>query len=49
MEACMQFWDTVSPVLEDSNHYPRFFGKLIYLTITHPAIVYTINVLSQFM
>ena len=49
MDACLQFWDTLSPLLEDSNHYRRLLGKLIYLNVTHLDIVYTVSVLSQFM
>ena len=49
MEARPQFWDTSSPLFEDANHYRRLLGKLIYLTITRPDIVYAVSVLSQFM
>ena len=49
MEARPQFWDTSSPLFEDANHYRRLLGKLIYLTVTRPDIVYAVSVLSQFM
>ena len=49
MEARPQFWDTSSPLFEDANHYQRLLGKLIYLTITHPDIVYVVSVLSHLM
>ena len=49
MEACSQFWDTLSPLVEDANHYQRLCSKLIYLTITCLDIVYVVSVLSQFM
>ena len=49
MEACPQFWDSLSPLLEDANRYRRLLAKLIYLTVTHLDIVYTVSVLSQFM
>ena len=49
MEARPQFWDTWSPLFEDANRYQRLLGKLIYLTVTHPDIVYVVSDLSQFM
>ena len=49
MEAPPQFWDTSSPLFEDANRYQRFLGKLIYLTVTRPDILYAVSVLSQFM
>ena len=49
MEARSQFWDDTSPLLEDANRYRRLLGKLIYLTVTRPDIVYTVSLLSQFM
>ena len=49
MEAHPQFWDTLSPLFEDANRYRRFLGKLIYLTVTRPDIVYMVSFLSQFM
>ena len=49
METRPQFWDTSSTLFEDANRYQRFLGKLIYLTVTRPDIVYAVSVLSQFM
>ena len=49
MEACPQFWDTSFPLFEDANRYRRLLGKLIYLPVTHPNIVYAVSILSQFM
>ena len=48
-EAGPQFWDTSSPLFEDANRYRRLLGKLIYLTVTCPDIIYAVSVLSQFM
>ena len=49
MESRPKFWDTDSPLLDDADRYRRLLGKLIYLTVTRPDIVYTVSVLSQFM
>ena len=49
MEARPQFWDTSSPLWEDANRYQRLLGKLIYVTVTRPDIVYAVSVLSYFM
>ena len=45
MEARSQFWDTSSPLFEDANRYRRLLGKLIYLIVTRPDIVYAVSVL----
>ena len=45
MEASLQFWDTSSPLFEDANRYCKFLGKVIYLTVTRPDIVYAVSVL----
>jgi len=36
-------------LLKDAAQYRRLIGRLIYLTITHPDLVYTIHTLSQLM
>ena len=36
------------PHLADAQSYHRLMGLLIYLTITHPDLCYTVHILSQF-
>nr|XP_009782052.1 PREDICTED: uncharacterized protein LOC104230854 [Nicotiana sylvestris] len=36
-------------VLSDANEYQRLVGRLIYLTITRPDIVFAVQALSKFM
>ncbi|XP_026436952.1 uncharacterized protein LOC113334946 [Papaver somniferum] len=37
------------PLYSDSSQYCRLVGCLIYLTITHPELCYSVHVLAQFM
>jgi len=39
----------VSDLLHDPSSFRRLVGRLIYLTISHPDIVFPVNLLSQFM
>ena len=34
---------------EDPERYRRLVGKLNYLSVTHPDIAHSINVISQYM
>ncbi|XP_021722723.1 uncharacterized protein LOC110690198 [Chenopodium quinoa] len=36
-------------VLEDVEKYRRLVGRLIYLSVTRPELVYSVHILSQFM
>lgn len=37
------------PFFDKPDQYRRLVGKLIYLTLTHPDLVYAIHTLAQFM
>ncbi|XP_021738813.1 uncharacterized protein LOC110705279 [Chenopodium quinoa] len=36
-------------ILSDPEPYQRLVGRLIYLTVTHPDLAYSVHILSQFM
>ena len=35
--------------LYDPRQYQRVVGRLIYLILTHPKLIYLVHILSQFM
>ncbi|KAG5244884.1 Retrovirus-related polyprotein from transposon [Salix suchowensis] len=37
------------PLLKNANQYRRLVGRLIYLTVSRPDIMYAVHVLSRFM
>lgn len=41
--------DVTSSFLADVSAYRRLVERLIYLTITRPALFYSVHVLAQFM
>lgn len=49
MEQNLRLTNDQGALFEDPTVYWRLVGRLIYLTITRPDIVYLINILSQFM
>ncbi|XP_035548677.1 uncharacterized mitochondrial protein AtMg00810-like [Juglans regia] len=49
MEQNLKLSDTDGDLLPDPGPYRRLVGRLIYLTITQPDIVFAVNILSQFM
>lgn len=44
-----KLWDKTSRPLEDPTIYKMLIGKLLYLTITRPDIIYAVGDLSQFL
>lgn len=49
MEQNLKLSDTLGDVIPDPSIFRRLVGRLIYLTVTRPDIVHTVNILSQFM
>ena len=49
MEQNLKLINDQGEILNDASHYRRLVGQLIYLTITRPYIMYSVNILSQFI
>ncbi|KAF5457856.1 hypothetical protein F2P56_021933 [Juglans regia] len=49
MEQHLKLNDIDGALVVDPASYRRLVGRLIYLTISHPDIAYTVNLLSHFM
>ncbi|CAL8999717.1 unnamed protein product [Prunus brigantina] len=49
VEQNLSLTQTNGRLLNDLSSYRRLVGRLIYLTITRPNLVYAVHVLSQFM
>ncbi|BBH03528.1 RmlC-like cupins superfamily protein [Prunus dulcis] len=49
MEQNQRLTPSDGELLKDPSQYRRLIGRLIYLTITRPDIIFSVHVLSQFM
>jgi hypothetical protein len=49
MEQHLKLNNTDGDLLHDPSSFRRLVGRLIYLTISRPNIVFPVNLLSQFM
>ena len=49
MKANKNLWFDDSHTLDYPRRYKRLIGKLIYLTVTRPDIIFVVGVLSRFM
>ena len=49
MEQHLKLTPDDGELLHDPTHYKRMVGRLIYLTVTRPDIVYSVQTLSQYM
>ncbi|XP_043721119.1 uncharacterized mitochondrial protein AtMg00810-like [Telopea speciosissima] len=49
MEQNLKLSNDTGDLLADSSSYCRLVGRLIYLMVTRPDIIHTVNILSQFM
>jgi len=49
MDQNLKLTDEDGEILHDPSKYRRLVGRLIYLTVTRPDIVYSVCTLSQFM
>ncbi|XP_074290212.1 uncharacterized protein LOC141616943 [Silene latifolia] len=49
MEPSHQLGTSTAPPLEDPQPYRLLVGRLVYLTITRPELIYSVHILAQFM
>lgn len=49
MDSSIKLSSEEGAFLEDSSQYRRLLGKLIYLTLTRPDILFAISVVGQYM